>query len=163
MSTGRDMVATFGADVLSGSLAQSDRRPQAAQPAGAAQPGDGASVQQAPASSVNLTMRQAHFPFGAPLNRNAVTSEQRRSVERAQRLSQTARGCGDIERAASGSGSDRPADPGPVRLDTVEPSSLRALLSRLPVGRASRPVVDPEGVTVLMICRREVQGGNRRN
>ena len=52
-------------------------------------------------------------------------------------------------------GTDRPADPGPIRLETVSPPPLRALIAGLSPGRASQPLVTPEGILVMMVCSRE--------
>lgn len=102
-----------------------------------------------------LSLRQAFFPFSSPLDPEAPTQQQRDQVERAQRVSQTARGCEAIEQANRGS--DRPADPGPVRLETVSPPPLRTLLASLAPGRASQPIITPEGVIVMMVCSKETR------
>jgi peptidyl-prolyl cis-trans isomerase SurA len=101
-----------------------------------------------------LSVRQAYFPFSAPLDPNNPTQQQRDQVEKAQRLSQNARGCEAVEQASRGGG-DRPSDPGPIRLETVTPPPLRALLAGLQPGRASQPILTPEGVLVMMVCSRE--------
>ncbi len=102
-----------------------------------------------------LSIRQAFFPFTEPLDPELPTQQQREAVERAGRLSETARGCAAIEQAAARG--DRPADPGVVRLETVSPEPLRELLAGLTPGRASQPIITPDGVLVMMICSREVR------
>jgi peptidyl-prolyl cis-trans isomerase SurA len=103
-----------------------------------------------------LSLRQAFFPFTTALDPNNPTPQQREALERAQRLSQNARGCEAIEQASGGGGS-RQADPGTVRLETVSPPPLRALLAGLSPGRASQPVITPEGIMVMMVCSRETR------
>jgi peptidyl-prolyl cis-trans isomerase SurA len=102
-----------------------------------------------------LTMRQAFFPFSSQLNPEAPTQQQIATVERARSLAGSARSCEAIEAASRTSGSDRPADPGPVRLEGVNPPQLRAMLASLQPGRASQPVIAPDGVAIIMVCSRE--------
>jgi peptidyl-prolyl cis-trans isomerase SurA len=104
-----------------------------------------------------LSVRQAFFPFASALDPQNPTAQQREALERAQRLSSTARGCEAVEQAARGLGGDRPADPGPVRLETISPPPLRSLLAGLSPGRASQPLVTPEGILVMMVCSRETR------
>ncbi len=101
-----------------------------------------------------LSVRQAVFAFSTPLDPDAPTQQQREMVERAQRLSESARSC---EAVASANRSDRPADPGPIRLETVSPPPLRALLAGLAPGKASQPIITPDGVLVMMVCSRETR------
>ena len=49
----------------------------------------------------------------------------------------------------------RPTDPGDLRLDQLANPQLRALLTGLPDGKASQPLVGNEGIAVIMICSRE--------
>ena len=101
-----------------------------------------------------LSLRQAFFPFSSVLDQNNPTQQQRDQVERAQRLAETARNCDAIERAGRADG-DRPSDPGQIRLETVTPPPLRSLLASLQPGKASQPILTPEGVMVMMVCSRE--------
>lgn len=103
-----------------------------------------------------LSIRQVMLPFSSPLNREAPpTDQQRAQVERAQRLSETARSCEAMEQAQRAAGGDRNPDPGPVRLETVNPPALRQLLAGLTPGRASQPLLTGEGVMLFMVCSRE--------
>jgi peptidyl-prolyl cis-trans isomerase SurA len=102
-----------------------------------------------------LSLRQAFFPFAGQLNPDAPTAQQIAVVERARALSASARSCEAIEAAARASGSDRPSDPGPVRLETMQPPQLRAMVAGLTPGRASQAIIAPDGVAVLMVCSRE--------
>ncbi|RVT97707.1 rotamase [Rhodovarius crocodyli] len=103
-----------------------------------------------------LTLRQANFPFPGRLDPQNPTEAQRGVVERAMRISQSVRGCEAFEQQGR-AGSDRPADPGPVVLEAVNPPQLRSLLAGLTPGRSSQPLISPEGVTLIMVCSRERQ------
>lgn len=102
-----------------------------------------------------LSMRQVFFPFTTPLNPEAPTQQQIQQLERARALSAAARNCEQMEAAARTSGSDRPADPGQVREETLNPLPLRQLISALPPRQASQPIVAPDGIAVIMVCARE--------
>lgn len=102
-----------------------------------------------------LNIRQVFFPFSTPLNPEAPTQQQIAAVERARGLAGSARSCEAIEAASRTSGSDRPADPGPLRLESVQPPPLRQLLASLQPNRASQPIIAPDGVAVVMVCSRE--------
>lgn len=104
-----------------------------------------------------LSMRQVFFPFDSALNPDAPTPQQVQQLERAQALAGSARSCEAMEAAARTSGSDRPADPGVVRQEQLTPPPLRQLISGLAVGRASQPIIAPDGIAVIMVCSREVR------
>jgi peptidyl-prolyl cis-trans isomerase SurA len=76
-------------------------------------------------------------------------------VERARAQAAAARSCDAIEQLGRGTATDRPVDPGQIRLESVNPPQLRALLAGLQPGRASQPVISAEGVLILMVCSRE--------
>ena len=105
--------------------------------------------------STILSMRQVFFPFSSPLNPDAPTPQQIQQLERARALATTARSCEQMEAAARTSGSDRPADPGQVREEQLNPPQLRALIASLPPRQASQPIVAPDGIAVIMVCSRE--------
>ena len=102
-----------------------------------------------------MTMRQVFLPFEGQVNPQAPTSQQLAQLQRAQALSDQARGCEAMEAAARGS--PRPADPGPVRLDNITPPELRDLLGSLPIGRATQPIVSVDGALIFMVCARETR------
>jgi len=104
-----------------------------------------------------LTLRQVFFPFPGTLNPQAPTPQQIQTVERARALSGSARSCEAMEQAARASGSDRNPDPGAVRLEGIQPPPLRQLIGGLQPGRASQPVIAPDGVAVIMVCTRETR------
>jgi len=102
-----------------------------------------------------LTVRQAVYPFEGQVNPAAPTAQQMRQVERAQQLSESARSCDALDGATRDGA--RVNDPGQVRLDNVNPPELRELLSNLPLGRPSQPIIAPDGVMILVVCARETR------
>lgn len=103
-----------------------------------------------------ISVRQAYFPFAGTLDPNNPTQQQRDQVEKAQRLAANARSCDAVEAAAkTAGGGDRAADPGQIRLETVNPPPLRAMLAGLTPGKPSQPILMPDGVLVMMVCSRE--------
>jgi peptidyl-prolyl cis-trans isomerase SurA len=100
------------------------------------------------------TVRQVFLPFAARLNPNAPTAQQQQVLEQARRISGSARTCEDIEAANKTGGGNRPADPGELRVDSVAVPALRQLLTTLPVGKASQPLIAEDGVAVIMVCNR---------
>lgn len=105
------------------------------------------------ANSTVLSIRQLFLPFSTRLDPQAPTEAHRAVLERAQRLSTTLRGCEQMD--AQPRSSDRPADPGPIRLESLNPPPLRQMLASLPLGRPSQPVISPDGILLLMVCSRE--------
>ncbi len=102
-----------------------------------------------------MSLRQVFFAFSSPLVPNQPTAQQLQQLERAQGLAGSARSCEAMEAAARAQGGDRPVDPGPVRLESMNPPALRSMLAALPIGRASQPIIAPDGIAILMVCSRE--------
>jgi peptidyl-prolyl cis-trans isomerase SurA len=102
-----------------------------------------------------LSTRQVFLPFASPLNPNAPTPQQMQILARAHKISASVRSCPQMEQVAVADHSPRPADPGPIDLDHVEPMAFRDMLASLPVGKATKPVVAPDGIAVLIICSKE--------
>jgi peptidyl-prolyl cis-trans isomerase SurA len=102
-----------------------------------------------------MAMRQVFLPFEGQVNPQSPTAQQLAQLQRAQALSDQARGCEAMDAAARGS--PRPADPGPVRLDNINPPELRDLLANLPIGRASQPIISMDGALIFMVCARETR------
>lgn len=104
-----------------------------------------------------LTIRQTFLPFTSPLNPQAPTDQQRAALEKARALSASVHSCDQMEQVAQANGSSRPADPGPIRLEAVNPPQFRQMLASLPPDRASQPLVAPDGIAVLIVCSRETR------
>ena len=103
-----------------------------------------------------LNIRQVFLPFSSPLNRDQPpTDQQRAQVERATRLVDSARSCEAMDAAQRAASPERNADPGPIRLETVNPPQLRTLLAGLAPGRPSQPLLSNDGVMMFMVCSRE--------
>ena len=69
-------------------------------------------------------------------------------------LTKSAHDCGAIEAANAANGNIRPANPGEVEADRLNPA-MRAVVDKLAVGEASRPLVSGDGIAVLMVCARD--------
>lgn len=103
--------------------------------------------------STMVTLRQIFLPFSSRLDPQNPSDQQRSTLERAQRLQAATRGCDAAD--ALPRTSDRPVDPGAVRLEGVTPPALRQVLAATAVGRFSQPLVSPDGILLLMVCGRE--------
>jgi peptidyl-prolyl cis-trans isomerase SurA len=101
-----------------------------------------------------LSIRQAFFPFSVKLDPANPTEQQKQTLEKARALSASAKDCPAVEAAGKAAGGNRPVDPGQIRLETVT-SGLHQVLSTIPVGHASQPLVAEDGILVLMVCTRE--------
>ena len=102
-----------------------------------------------------VSLRQVFFPFTSPLNPQAPTDQQRQALEKARGISASVHSCDQMEQAAKANNSPRPADPGEVRLEGVNPPAFRQILASLPFDRATQPMVTSDGIAVMIICSRE--------
>jgi peptidyl-prolyl cis-trans isomerase SurA len=107
-----------------------------------------------------LSLRQVFLPFAAPLNPTAPTAQQVATLRKAQAIATRTHSCAEMEQAAKDNNSPRPADPGEVRLDAVNPPPFRAMLASLPLEHASKPLVSNDGIAVMMVCAREEKNLN---
>jgi peptidyl-prolyl cis-trans isomerase SurA len=102
-----------------------------------------------------VSLRQVFFPFSSPLNPQAPTDQQRQALDRAKAIGGRVHSCAEMEAAAKANNSPRPADPGEVRLESVNPPQFRQMLASLPTDRASQPLVANDGIAVVIVCSRE--------
>jgi peptidyl-prolyl cis-trans isomerase SurA len=102
-----------------------------------------------------LSMRQIFLPFATALNPQAPTDQQKQALEKARGISASVHSCEQMEQAAKANNSPRPADPGEVRLESINPPAFRQMLATLPPDRATQPVVTSDGIAVLIVCSRE--------
>jgi len=102
-----------------------------------------------------ITLRQVFLPFTEPLDPRQPTDQQRQALEKARTLAANVKSCPQMEAAAKANPSPRAVDPGEVRLETVNPQPFRDMLTKLPIGEASQPLVATEGIAVVIICSRE--------
>ena len=103
-----------------------------------------------------LTLRQVFLPFATPLNPQAPTDQQRKQLLAADAVEKSVHSCDAMEAAAKSYGSSRPPDPGEVRLEGLA-GPMRALLTPMQPGQASRPLVSTDGIGVIMVCTRETK------
>ena len=100
-----------------------------------------------------LNLRQAFVPFKSALNPQAPTPQQQQALARAEGISKNAHSCADIEAANAAAGSVRPANPGDVQLDRLNPQ-MRVVVDALKPGQATRPLVSNDGIAIIMVCSR---------
>jgi peptidyl-prolyl cis-trans isomerase SurA len=102
-----------------------------------------------------LSLRQVFLPFSSALNPQAPTEQQKQALEKARSISASVHSCEQMEQVAKENNSPRPADPGEVNLESVNPPAFRQVLSSIPLSRATEPVVTSDGIAVLIVCSRE--------
>jgi peptidyl-prolyl cis-trans isomerase SurA len=102
-----------------------------------------------------VSLRQVFLPFASTLNPQAPTEQQKQALEKARSISASVHSCDQMEQAAKENNSPRPADPGEIRLETVNPPAFRQVLGSLPFDRASQPLVANDGIAVIIVCSRE--------
>lgn len=102
-----------------------------------------------------VSLRQVFLPFTSALNPQAPTDQQRQTLEKARNISATVHSCDQMEQAAKANNSARPANPGDVRLESINPPALRQVLATLPLDKATQPLVTSDGIAVLIVCSRE--------
>lgn len=102
-----------------------------------------------------LSIRQVFLPFTSPLNPQAPTDQQKQMLDKARGISASVHSCDQMEQAAKANNSARPADPGEVRLEAINPPALRQVLATLPPDRATQPLVTSDGIAVMIVCSRE--------
>ncbi len=97
--------------------------------------------------------RQAFYPFTSGLDPQAPTDQQRQALAAAQGLSKSAASCDDVEAANKAQGAKRPSNPGELRVDHLNPQ-MQNLINSLEPGHASKALVTPDGVLVIMVCKK---------
>ena len=102
-----------------------------------------------------VSLRQVFLPFTSPLNPQAPTEQQKQTLDKARGISASVHSCEQMEQVAKANNSPRPADPGEMRLETVNPPAFRQMLTSLPFDRASQPIVTNDGIAVIIVCSRE--------
>jgi peptidyl-prolyl cis-trans isomerase SurA len=102
-----------------------------------------------------LSLRQVFIPFSSPLVQTNPTEQQKQALEKAHGYGASIHSCEQMEAVAKAENSPRPADPGEVRLENVNPPPFRQLLSSLPEGKASQPLIANDGISVVIVCSRE--------
>ncbi|WP_298215522.1 peptidylprolyl isomerase [Acidocella sp.] len=104
-----------------------------------------------------LDMRQAFGRYPQPVTGGQLGPVQINFINQFMTKAQAAKSCADIEALNTAYGNIRPANPGPVNLATVTPPAFQQVLASLPLNTLSRPLVQADGVSVVMICNRSQQ------
>jgi peptidyl-prolyl cis-trans isomerase SurA len=101
-----------------------------------------------------LNVRQAFFPFKAKLDPQHPDAQQVEQLGRAKALVGGDHSCGAIEAANKAQGSLRPADPGPLTVEQINPQ-MKAILAGLQPGQVTKPLVSLDGIAVIGVCSRD--------
>ncbi len=102
-----------------------------------------------------LSIRQVFLPFASPLEPQAPTPAQLQLFDKAKSISASVHSCDQMDQVAAQEKSPRPANPGDIRLESVTPPAFRDMLDKLPLQTATKPLVSPDGIAVMMVCARE--------
>lgn len=104
-----------------------------------------------------VTLRQAFFAFSTPLSDpQNPTDQQRQALQKAHTAGATIKGCEQMEAfAKSNNLTNRPVDPGEVRVEGVNPPAFRQLLASIPLGKPTEPLISQDGIAVIAVCSRE--------
>ncbi len=100
-----------------------------------------------------LIVRQAFFPFTSKLDPQHPQPQQVTQLGRARALTAGPHSCDAIEAANKEQGSVRPADPGPLVLDQINPQ-MKVVIGDLQPGQVTKPLVSLEGIAVIGVCSR---------
>ncbi len=104
-----------------------------------------------------VSLRQAFFPFTVPLTdpRNP-TEQQQQALAKAHAAIAAVHSCAEMEAYAKANNPpNRPADPGEIRVEGVNPPAFRQLLETLPLGKPTEPLVSRDGIAVVTVCARD--------
>lgn len=101
-----------------------------------------------------LSVRQAFLPFKTPLDPQHPTADQIATLARAKNLASGPHDCAAIEAANKAAGAVRPADPGPLLVNDLNPQ-MSAILAHLNAGDVTRPLVSQQGIAVIGVCSRD--------
>jgi peptidyl-prolyl cis-trans isomerase SurA len=104
-----------------------------------------------------LSLRQAFVPFTSVLNPADPTAQQRQALAKAQQISKTVHSCDEMQAENAALGSKKPADPGPVVLEAVNPPDFRTILGGLQPDQASQPLIARDGIAVVILCSKDVK------
>lgn len=89
---------------------------------------------------------------------DAPPEQEEAVMRRAAELTDGVRSCGEANSLAAQVGAPGSGDMGEVRASDM-PEQLRALLLGLPIGQPSQPLPMGDTVLVLVVCEREIEGG----
>lgn len=89
-----------------------------------------------------------------PLSPNAGQAEVASQMELASTMSEVAGNCQDMEALGKEFDSGMSGNLGKVNMSQL-PGTLRPVVEKLPLGKASRPLRIADGIIVIMVCERE--------
>jgi peptidyl-prolyl cis-trans isomerase SurA len=103
------------------------------------------------------TLRQAFIAFAVPLSDpKNPTEQQRQALAKAHSIQATVSGCDQMEAMAKSiNASNRPIDPGEIRVEGVNPPAFRQMLETIPIGKPTEPLISRDGIAVITVCTRE--------
>jgi peptidyl-prolyl cis-trans isomerase SurA len=104
-----------------------------------------------------LTLRQVFAPYPSPITNGQVGPAQAAVISKVAGQVKNLTSCDDMAALNATYGNKHQSDPGPVPLATVTPASFQTLLANLPLNKPSVPLVQQDGVTVVMVCARGEQ------
>lgn len=107
---------------------------------------------------VQLSLHQILVPIPAGTRPEEATSQR----ELAQTISETVRGCDDMDKAAKELGSSASGRSGMLRVGEMA-ADLRQTVLGLKVGQPSKPLPVEEGLRILMVCERNDPESNLPN
>jgi peptidyl-prolyl cis-trans isomerase SurA len=106
---------------------------------------------------MTLSLRQVFAPYPAPVTNGQLAAPQIAVVNKLMAASKGVDNCDAMTALNAQFGNVHAADPGPVALATVTPASFQTLLANLPLNKPSEPLVQQDGVSVVMVCARSEQ------
>lgn len=91
----------------------------------------------------------------------AKDADRKRQIDTAKKISDTAKGCDNLEKVSKDLGVSGATRLRGVQLASLAPH-LRGPTGNLQVGKASAPIETKDGVTVVMVCKREAGTDSKR-
>ena len=108
-----------------------------------------------------ITIRQLFLPFDSLLEPEHITQQQQATLNKAVQIEQTVHSCDEMTALNKQAGEKRPTDPGELALERLN-EQMQSVLTNLPIGKASRPMISRDGIVLLMVCtKKEKNFANR--
>ncbi len=104
-----------------------------------------------------LSLRQVFAPYSTPITDGQIGPAQAATINKLAAQVKSINSCDAMTALNAQYGNAHPADPGPVALATITPASFQKLLGSLPLNTPSMPLVQQDGVAVVMVCSRGMQ------
>ena len=104
-----------------------------------------------------LNLRQVFAPYSTPITGGQIGPAQAAVINKLAAQVKAINSCSGMTALNTQYGNVHAADPGPVALATITPPSFQQLLASLPLDQPSVPLVQQDGVAVVMVCARGMQ------